>query len=99
MSITEQIYSTVIKIPKGKVSTYGAIAEYVGTGPRVVGNALHKNPASEKTPCHRVVNSQGRLAPHYAFGGIEVQTLKLKDEGVLFRNGKVDLKKSLWQPN
>lgn len=73
------------KIPTGKVSTYGAIAKIVGTTPRVVGFALHANP-DQKTPCHRVVDRNGRLAPHFAFGGAREQYLRLKSEGVKFKD-------------
>lgn len=93
-----KVYKIVSQIPKGKVITYGEVALLAGTGPRVVGNLLHQNPYEDKVPCHRVVSNQGKLAPHYAFGGEEVQFLKLKKEGVTFRLDRVDLKKSLWNP-
>ena len=56
-------------IPRGKVTTYGVIAKKLGMSPRVVGYVLHLNPDGSKTPCHRVVNRNGRIAPGYAFGG------------------------------
>ena len=80
----EAIYQLVRQIPKGKVSTYGAIAKELGINPRVVGYALHRNPSSTKTPCHRVVFKDGSLTPGYVFGGEGEQRRKLQAEGVVF---------------
>ena len=64
----EQVFEKVRKIPQGKVTTYGSIAEMLGKRrwSRQVGWALHQN-TDPKTPCHRVVDRNGRLAPN--FGG------------------------------
>ncbi len=90
----ERAYKVVRKIPEGKVSTYGDIAQTLGTkDARKVGWALHAN-RDIKTPCHRVVNKDGRLAPGYAFGGPDEQKNKLLAEGVGFINElNVDLKR------
>jgi len=83
-------------IPKGKVTTYGAIAAYLGDPKlaRVVGNILHNNPDPIHTPCHRVVNSRGEVAKNFGFGGGSVQRMLLEQEGITFEsNGKIDLKK------
>ena len=94
-SPTKRIYEAVKRIPRGKVATYGRIAEMAGNPrmSRAVGNALHKNPDPEHIPCHRVVNSQGRLAEAYVFGGEGVQARLLTEEGVKVTEGKVDLEK------
>ena len=91
----ERIYDAVLTIPKGRVATYGQIAAMAGNGgaARVVGNALHVNPAPGIIPCHRVVNAKGRLAPHFAFGGDEEQKRLLEAEGVEVHDHHVDLKK------
>lgn len=86
MNPFEKVWKEVRKIPKGKVTTYGTIGKKLGMSPRVVGYALHANPDSSKTPCHRVVNRQGRLAPGYAFGGPGIQKEKLEREGVEFKD-------------
>lgn len=93
----EQVYEFLIKIPKGKVVTYGMIAEYLGNKnlARVVGNILHNNPDEKKYPCYKVVNSKGELSNKFAFGGIEVQKRKLESEGIVIKNNKVDLNKYL----
>lgn len=94
-SFYEKIYDAVQTIPRGKVATYGQIAALAGNGgaARVVGNALHVNPAPGIIPCHRVVNAQGRLAPSFAFGGEFEQQRLLESEGVEVRDHCVDLKK------
>lgn len=93
MMYSDTIFNIVIHIPKGKVTTYGAIAKKVGVSPRVVGWALHRNPDPANIPCHRVVDRNGRVAESYAFGGAEEQKRKLLVEGVEFRDEKhVDLK-------
>lgn len=94
-SPTKKIYEAVKKIPKGRVATYGKVAELAGNPrmSRAVGNALHKNPDPEHIPCYRVVNSKGELAGAFAFGGENAQKKLLEAEGVEVVNGKVDLKK------
>ncbi|MEI6221482.1 MAG: MGMT family protein [bacterium] len=91
-----RIYKIVDQIPAGKVVTYGQIARKLGN-PRlaqVVGWALHVNPSPIKTPCHRVVNREGKLAENFGFGGWETQQELLKKEGITFETPhKVDLKK------
>ena len=91
---TRRIYEAVKKIPKGKVATYGQIAEMAGDRKmaRAVVNALHKNPEHDSIPCHRVVNSKGELAEAFVFGGVNMQEKYLHEEGVTVINGKVDLK-------
>ncbi len=98
MNFYEQVYEKVKLIPMGKVSTYGRIAMMCGVprGARAVGNALHHNPYPGVVPCHRVVNSCGKLAKAFAFGGIEAKKKLLQSEGVEVANDAVDLKKYLW---
>lgn len=93
-SPSKRIYEAVKKIPKGRVATYGQVAEMAGDKnmARAVGNALHKNPEPGTIPCHRVVNSKGELAGAFAFGGAGVQADLLAKEGVAVKEGKVDLK-------
>jgi O-6-methylguanine DNA methyltransferase len=98
MTNSQVVYKLASSIPKGKVSTYGKLAKLAGIkSPRVVGNILHKNEDTEKIPCHRVVNSRGRLSRSFAFGGAEGQTRRLENEGVEVKDGRVDLNKFLWK--
>ena len=92
---SKRIYEAVKMIPKGRVATYGQVAEMAGDRKmaRAVGNALHKNPEPGVIPCHRVVNSKGELAGAFAFGGAGVQAGLLESEGVRVVDGVVNLKK------
>ena len=83
------------RIPKGKVSTYGIIAEKIGRprAYRAVANALHKNPLWPVVPCHRVVSSDG------SFGGPEEDADSRRNtvakEGIPIKNGKVKVSKEI----
>ena len=97
MNTFERVYKAVSKIPKGKVSTYGSVAKYLGiSNPRVVGYALHANTNPHTIPCHRVVNKTGDLAPGYAFGGLRIQKQLLEQEGVTFEGSRVKLGSQLY---
>lgn len=92
---TRRIYEAVQKIPRGKVATYGQVAAMAGNPKmsRAVGNALHKNPDPEGTPCYRVVNSRGELSGEFAFGGAGAQAKLLEADGIEVVDGKVDLER------
>lgn len=94
-SPSKRIYEAVKQIPRGRVATYGKVAEMAGNPKmaRAVGNALHRNPDPEHIPCHRVVNSQGKLAEAFVFGGVNIQEALLREEGVEVKQGRVDLAK------
>ena len=96
---TKRIYEAVKKIPKGKVATYGQIAELAGDKrmARAVGNALHKNPDPDNIPCFRVVNAKGELAGEFAFGGAGEQAKLLEADGIEVADGRVDLEKYQWR--
>lgn len=90
----QRVYDYLTTIPKGKVVTYGTIADYLGNKnlARTVGNILHANPDGDKYPCYKVVNSKGMLSEQYAFGGIDVQRKRLEADGIAVENNKVNLK-------
>lgn len=107
-NLFKEVYKIVGEIPRGKVVTYGQIAKIMNNElrimnkgkitPRIVGFALHAN-RDPKTPCHRVVNRDGRLAPNFAFGGEYEQRRRLEAERVKFKDEMyVDLEGCLWQP-
>lgn len=90
-----EVYNIVQQIPAGRVLTYGIVARLAGfpNYSRLTGQALAQAHASLHLPCHRVVNSQGRIAPNWP----EQQKL-LEAEKVIFKSdSRVDLKKSLWK--
>ncbi|MBQ8497939.1 MAG: MGMT family protein [Clostridia bacterium] len=90
----QKVYDLLRTIPKGKVVTYGKLAEMLGNKAwaRAVGNALHQNPDGNQYPCYKVVNSKGELSHAYAFGGIDAQKRRLEAEEIVVRDEKVDLK-------
>jgi methylated-DNA-[protein]-cysteine S-methyltransferase len=91
MTFNEKVWAVCARVPRGKVTTYAAIARKLGTQAyRAVGNAMNKNPYAPHVPCHRVVGSDGSLTGFAA--GLEKKKRLLKAEGVTFNNGKVDLK-------
>lgn len=80
---TRRIYEVVKQIPKGRVASYGQVAQLAGNprGARGVGFALHRNPEPGVIPCHRVVFQDGSTCTGYAFGGPEVQRRMLEERG------------------
>jgi methylated-DNA-protein-cysteine methyltransferase-like protein len=103
MDIKTTFSSNVIKlikaIPKGKVVTYGFIAMLAGNprGSRGVGWLLHSCTQSHKLPWHRVIKSGGKSSFPETSDTYHLQKNLLEKEGVMFLNGRVDLKKYLWQ--
>ncbi|HEV8386067.1 MAG TPA: MGMT family protein [Nitrososphaera sp.] len=83
------VYAALMKIPRGKVTTYGDIAKIIGrpTASRAVGRILNKNPNPVKVPCHRVVMSDGTIGG-YAFGKSRKKEL-LESEGLCFAGDSV----------
>jgi methylated-DNA-protein-cysteine methyltransferase related protein len=91
----------VRRIPRGRVSTYGAIARLAGLPrqARLVGYALHRLPASTAVPWHRVINAAGRIALSDARGGATTQRLRLIAEGIVVGPaGRVSLARYGWPP-
>ena len=95
-----QVWAVVAEIPYGKVTTYGHIAEHLGTksSARTVGWAL-RAAAGKALPCHRVVNRYGALSGRLSFETPYVMEERLRNEGVSFtEEGYVELDKHLWVP-
>ena len=87
-TFSEDCYDLLKKVPKGKVTTYAALAQALGTKAyRAVGNAMNKNPHAPKVPCHRVIKTDGSVGG-YAFGEKRKISL-LKQEGLRIETGKV----------
>ena len=95
----ERVYKTVRRIPPGRVMTYGQIAYMLGEGytPRTVGFVMHGS--DDRTPWHRVINSQGRCSTYGLVLPPDKQQRLLEDEGVEFdESGRCDLESLLWKP-
>ena len=95
-----RIYALIRRIPRGKVATYGQIAELAGLEghARQVGYALHDIPASIRVPWHRVINAKGEISPRSGDDSHELQRHLLESEGIRFdAKGRIDLKKYRWR--
>lgn len=98
----EHVYQVVRLVPDGRVTTYGAIARYLGSAQsaRMVGWAMNSSKLHEEpVPAHRVVNHAGMLTGKDFFGESIMQQL-LEAEGIKVRNDKiVDFDEVFWDPN
>ena len=98
----QDVYEVVRQIPKGKVTSYGAIAAYLGTklSARMVGWAMNAaGTAKPKVPAQRVVNRNGMLSGKHHFGTPTLMEELLKKDGVAVKNDTVvDFKKIFWDP-
>jgi methylated-DNA-protein-cysteine methyltransferase-like protein len=96
------VFALVSRIPRGRVTTYGAIARALGTprAARSVGWALSLAPDEDALPCHRVVDRNGFLSGGWHWGHPDVMAGLLRDEGVPFLDSyRVDLAACLWSPD
>lgn len=101
-SFFEDVFDVVRQIPKGRVTSYGAIANYLGTklSARMVGWAMAgSHQAKPKVPAQRVVNRNGMLSGRHHFRTPDEMEFLLKKEGVQVKeNTIVDFKKIFWDP-
>lgn len=98
-SYRERVYEIVRLIPRGRVMTYGQLAEILGDGytPRTVGFAMHAT--DEVTPWHRVINAQGGCSTAKVVLPADKQQRLLEAEGIKFdERGRCDLRNYLWVP-
>jgi methylated-DNA-protein-cysteine methyltransferase-like protein len=99
----ERVYAVTRLIPYGRVTSYGAIARFIGSGKsaRMVGWALnvsHSNP--EFIPAHRVVNRNGLLSGKHHFGNSTTMQQLLENEGLNIEDDKVtDFREKFWEPS
>ena len=98
----DQVYDVVKRIPYGKVTTYGAIAKYLGSAKsaRTVGWAMNNSHQFNNIPAHRVVNRIGLLTGKHHFPGSNLMKQLLENEGLTIENDKIiDFKKYFWDPS
>jgi methylated-DNA-protein-cysteine methyltransferase-like protein len=96
----ESIWSVVRRIPRGRVATYGQVAELAGLEghARQAGYALHNLPEGSSVPWHRVINAKGEISPRSAGDSHELQRMLLTAEGVVIdARGRMDLKRFRWK--
>lgn len=97
----QRIRETIRDIPKGRVASYGQIAEIAGVprGARQVGYTLRNLPRGHKLPWHRVVQASGKIAFDEGTPQFDEQRGRLLSEGVIVRVGKIDMQAFRWQPD
>lgn len=97
----EKVYEITRLIPPGRVTSYGAIARYLGSSgsARMVGWALNSSHKLESVPAQRVVNRNGMLTGKHHFGGTTAMQQMLESEGIVIKENKVqDFDKKFWDP-
>ncbi|SNR55740.1 methylated-DNA-protein-cysteine methyltransferase related protein [Maribacter sedimenticola] len=97
----ERVYQVVRLIPEGRVTSYGAVAKYLGAArsARMVGWAMNASHNMEDIPAHRVVNKAGLLTGKHHFDGTNLMQQLLEAEGVLIKDLQiVNLDKHFWDP-
>ena len=97
----DKVYNVVRQIPEGKVTSYGAIANYLGVkkSARLVGWAMNASHGDNSIPAHRVVNRVGLLTGKHHFGGTKIMQQLLENEGILIKENKIiKLELHFWDP-
>jgi methylated-DNA-protein-cysteine methyltransferase related protein len=101
-SFFEKVYEVARRVPYGRVTTYGAIAEYLGTkgSARMVGWAMNASHTETlQIPAHRVVNRNGLLTGKHHFGSPAIMAQLLESEGILVVDDKiVNFAEVFWKP-
>lgn len=97
----ERVYEVARRIPYGKVTSYGAIANFLASSgsARMVGWAMNATGNREDVPAHRVVNRVGLLSGKHHFDGTNLMQQLLENEGIEVKDNKVvDFEKHFWKP-
>lgn len=98
----ERVYQVVREIPMGRVTSYGAIAQYLGTSisARTVGWAMNASHNDDTIPAHRVVNRNGILTGKHHFGGSDIMKKLLENEGIKIKENQIkNFDYHFWNPN
>lgn len=101
LTFFEKVYQIVRQIPPGKVTSYGAIAKYLGAArsARMVGWAMNSSHNLPDIPAHRVVNRSGLLTGKHHFEGTNLMQQLLENEGIIVKDNKiVNFKIHFWDP-
>lgn len=96
----QKIWQVVLSIPKGKVASYGQVAQMAGLGrqARYIGRALGKLPSGHQIPWYRVLRSNGQIAFPEGSEQFERQKKRLEQEGIKVERGRVKLSRYQWNP-
>ncbi len=100
-SFFDNVFEVAKLVPKGRVTSYGAIAAYIGMkrSARMVGYAMNASHNDKSIPAHRVVNRNGMLTGKHHFKGPDEMQKRLEKEGIKVKNDKiVNFEKHFWDP-
>ncbi|MFH1473979.1 MAG: MGMT family protein [Candidatus Aenigmatarchaeota archaeon] len=89
MDVMGKLQQLLLKIPRGKVTTYKEIARALGIHSRAAGRLLGSNPDSKKYPCYKVVYADGRLGGYTSSTGLKEKVKRLKKDGIEVKNGRI----------
>lgn len=99
----DRVYEVVLKVPFGRVTSYGAIARFLGTGrsARMVGWAMNASHHSlTGIPAHRVVNRNGLLTGKHHFGGADLMKQLPESEGIIIKDDQIqNFNEKFWDPS
>ena len=98
----EKVYAVAMQIPHGRVTSYGAIARYLGAAgsARMVGWAMNASGKKEDVPAHREVNRKGLLTGKHHFSGTNLMQQLLESEGIEVIDNQIqNFEKHFWDPN
>ena len=101
MSFFKRVYQVARQIPYGRVTSYGAIAKYLGAAKsaRMVGYAMNGS-HNQDVPAHRVVNKKGLLTGKHHFNGINLMQQLIESEGIPVKDNQIqNLENYFWDPN
>lgn len=101
-SFFDRVYDVVKQIPEGRVTSYGAIANFIGAAgsARMVGWAMNNASKMEDIPAHRVVNRNGLLTGKHHFPGTRLMEQLLEAEGVHVKDDRIlDFQQHFWDPS
>ena len=101
LNFFDKVYEVAKKIPYGRVTSFGAIAKYLGAArsSRMVGYAMNGSHSRNDIPAHRVVNRNGLLTGKHHFDGTNLMQQLLENEGIIVKDNQVqNFEKLFWNP-
>ena len=92
MEKLREMQKLLLKIPKGKVTSYKEIAKKLGIHPRAAGRLVGSNPDGDRYPCYKVVYSDGKIGGYTSSKGVREKVKRLKKDGIEVKSGRIDRK-------
>lgn len=102
LNFFEKVYEVAVQIPFGRITSYGAIATYLGAArsARMVGWAMNASHNNTEIPAHRVVNRKGLLTGKHHFDGTNLMQQLLENEGVIIKDNQIqNFDELFWDPS